>query len=158
MKTIRNPFVHLEGYNCYGCSPNNPLGLHLDFIEEDDEMISKWNPGPDFQGYFNVLHGGIQATLMDEIASWTVYVKAKRAGFTSRAEIRYLNIVGMDKGPITLRARLVQMRRNLADIEVKLFDCDGLLCAVSNLTFFTYSPEKSKESMYYPDPEKFYEP
>jgi acyl-coenzyme A thioesterase PaaI-like protein len=157
MKAIRNPFVPLEGYNCFGCSPGNPLGLHLKFTEDGDEILSTWFPDPNFQGYFNILHGGIQATLMDEIASWTVYVKVKRAGFTSRAEIRYLNVVGMDKGPLTLRARVKQMRRNLADIEVKLFDCTGLLCADSLLTFFTFSEEKSKEVMYYPDHEKFYE-
>ncbi len=158
MKKIRNPFVVLEGYNCFGCSPDNPLGLHLSFIEEGDEIVATWNPDPNFQGYFNILHGGIQATLMDEIASWAVYVKVQRAGFTSRAEIRYLNTVGMDKGPLTLRAKLLQMRRNLADIEVKLFDCDGLLCAESLLTFFTFSPEKSRQSMFYPEPDQFYEP
>lgn len=157
MKKIRNPFVPLEGYNCFGCAPGNPHGLHLNFFEDGEEIISYWNPHTDFQGYFNILHGGIQATLMDEIASWTVYVKVQRAGFTSRAVIRYLNPVNMDKGPVKLRARLMQMRRNLADIEVKLYNCDDLLCAESVLTFYTYSPEKSRETMYYPDHEKFYE-
>lgn len=158
MKKIRNPFVPLKGYNCFGCSPNNPLGLHLCFHEDGDEITSTWSPDSNFQGYFNILHGGIQATLMDEIASWTVYVKVQRAGFTSRAEIRYLNVVSMDKGPLKLRSRLLQMRRNLADIEVKLYDCDGTLCTESLLTFFTYSPERSKATMYYPDHDQFYEP
>ncbi len=157
MKTIRNPFVPLEGYNCFGCSPGNPLGLHLKFTEDGDEIQSTWSPDTNFQGYFNILHGGIQATLMDEIASWTVYVKVKRAGFTSRAEIRYLNVVGMDNGPVFLRSRVKQMRRNLADIEVKLFDNTGLLCADGLLTFFTFSEEKSKKLMYYPDHERFYD-
>lgn len=157
MKKILNPFQSLNGYNCFGCSQSNPLGLHLTFTEEGEEIVSQWNIDPNYQGYFNILHGGIQATLMDEIASWTVYIKARRAGFTSRAEIRYLNPVSINKGPVMLRSRLAGMRRNLADIEVSLFDNEGTLCAESLLVFFTYSPEKSKESLYYPDPDSFYE-
>ena len=158
MKKIRNPFTRLEGYNCFGCSPHNPLGLHLVFTEENDEIISQWEPDTNFQGYLNILHGGIQAALMDEIASWTVYVKVKTAGFTSKAEIRYLKTVGMDQGPITLRSKLKQMRRNLADIEVSLFDKNGTLCAHGMLTFFTFPLDNSKQSMYYPDHKEFYEP
>lgn len=157
MKKLRNPFTKLEGYNCFGCSPHNQVGLHLTFIEENDEIVSHWEPDTNFQGYFNILHGGIQAALMDEIASWTVYVKVKTAGFTSKAEIRYLKTVGMDQGPITLRSRVKQMRRNLADIEVLLFDKNNILCAEGILTFFTFPPDKSKQSMYYPDHKEFYE-
>jgi uncharacterized protein (TIGR00369 family) len=157
MKKLKNPFNGLEGYNCFGCSPGNPLGLHLEFTEEGDEIVSRWEPDKNFQGYFNILHGGIQATLMDEIASWTVYVKVKTAGFTSRAEIRYLKNVGMDQGPLTLRSRVRQMRRNLADIEVKLFDRNDTLCAESLMTYFTFPLEKSKQEMFYPDHSSFYE-
>jgi acyl-coenzyme A thioesterase PaaI-like protein len=157
MKKLRNPFTDLKGYNCFGCSPRNQVGLHLSFVEENDEIVSHWEPDPNFQGYFNILHGGIQATLMDEIASWTVYVKVKTAGFTSKAEIRYLKTVGMDQGPITLRSKVKQMRRNLADIEVMLYDRNNTLCAQGLLTFFTFPLDKSQQSMYYPEHSEFYE-
>lgn len=152
---LQNPFTRYEGYHCFGCSPTNPIGLQLTFTEEGDEIVSHWEPKPDYQGFFNILHGGIQATLMDEIASWTVYVKAKTAGFTSKAELRYLKNVGINDGPLTLRSRLAGMRRNLADIEVNLFNKDGQLCAKGLLTFFTFSREKSKEELYYPGEEAF---
>jgi len=157
MAKLRNPFASLEGYDCFGCSPDNPIGLRLTFTEEGDEIVSSWNPGTHYQGYFNILHGGIAATLMDEIASWTVYVKLKTAGFTSRMEVRYLKNVGMDQGPVSLRARLKGMRRNLADIEVKLFDRNGTLCSTSLLTYFTFPADKSKQTMYYPDHTEFYQ-
>jgi hypothetical protein len=34
MTDIKNPFQKIEGYNCFGCSPENPIGLHLHFKEE----------------------------------------------------------------------------------------------------------------------------
>ena len=157
MKKIRNPFVGLEGYNCFGCSPDNPYGLQVSFIQEGDELVTKWTPKPFLQGYFNVLHGGIQATLMDEIASWAVYILLKTSGVTSSMNVRYLKPVLMSDPQITLRARVKEMRRNLADIEVKLFNSQDIICAEALITYFTYSQDKSKEHLYYPDHKEFFE-
>jgi uncharacterized protein (TIGR00369 family) len=156
MRKIRNPFVELEGYNCFGCSPGNEDGLHLDFHEDGDELVSVWNPRPSFHGYRNVLHGGIQATLLDEIASWVVYVKLQTAGMTSRMNVRYFRPVYVDHGELTIRARVKDRKRNLAEIEAKLFDRDQNLCSEALVTYFTFSQEKSKSELFYPSPEDFY--
>jgi len=157
VKKIVNPFSSLEGYNCFGCAQNNENGLQLTFVEDGDEIISNRVPKPFFQGYMNVLHGGIQATLMDEIASWTVYIKVKNPGLTSRAEIKFRKTIYIDRGPLQLRAKLIQQRKNLADIGVKIFDATSQVCAEGKFTFFTFPEKKSKESLYFPDPEDFYE-
>jgi len=150
MKKLSNPFASLEGYNCFGCSPHNHGGLKMTFFEDGDEIVSTWEPAETHQGYHKVLHGGIQATLMDEIASWVVYVKLHTAGFTSRADIRYRKPVYVNQGPVTLRARCLKMRRNLADIEVRLFDKEERMCAEGTFTYFTYSMEQARENFYYP--------
>ena len=36
MKKIINPWEGLDGYMCFGCAPNNPLGLHMEFFEDGD--------------------------------------------------------------------------------------------------------------------------
>lgn len=84
-----------------------------------------------------------------------VYVKLKTAGFTSKADVRYKQAVFVDRGTITLRAHCRQMRRNLADIAVQLFDSDHQLCSEGTFTYFTYTKEKAREHMYYPGPEAF---
>ena len=38
--------------------------------------------GTEFAGFHDILHGGIQATMMDEIASWVVLVKLDTSGVT----------------------------------------------------------------------------
>jgi uncharacterized protein (TIGR00369 family) len=157
MRKIRNPFISLPGYNCFGCSPGNSLGLQMSFFEEGNEIVSQWEPGRHFQGYHNILHGGIQATLMDEIASWFVYVKLKSAGVTSKAEIRYIKPLYVDQGTLTIRASLLRMRRNLADISVRIFDADNHLCAEALMVYFTVSPDKAKAPLYYPGTAQFYE-
>ncbi len=156
MKKLKNPFAELSSYKCFGCSPNNDHGLKLEFYEDGDEIVSTWEPDPCFQGYTNVLHGGIQSTLMDEIASWVVFVKLKTGGVTSRLTCRFRKPVMVNQGPITLRAKLVEQRRNLAEIEVKLFNSEGVLCAESVAEYFILSKEKARESMAFPDPDAFY--
>ena len=156
MRKLNNPFRGLEGYNCFGCSPDNHSGLQLSFFEDNDEMVSVWKPRPFFQGYLNVLHGGIQAALMDEIASWVVYVKLNTAGFTSNLNARYLKTVYVTEAEITLRASVKGMRRNLADIEVRLYNSQQVLCAEALITYFTFSKEKSAGRIYTPDTQDFY--
>ena len=88
-RKIINPFAGRSGYNCFGCSPDNKLGLQLSFLNEGEYIVARWLPQPQFQGYHNLLHGGIQATLLDEIASWYVYARLHTAGVTSRLAVRY---------------------------------------------------------------------
>jgi uncharacterized protein (TIGR00369 family) len=157
MRKIRNPFVGLERYNCFGCSPDNVAGLRLSFYEDGDYLTSVWEPKDHFHGYMNVLHGGIQATLIDEIASWVVYVKLKTSGMTSNLSVRYHKPVFVDKGNLSLRAHVREMRRNLADIEVQLFDEQGNLCTEGIVTYFTFPLDKSRKHLYYPDHNEFFE-
>ena len=76
----------------------------MKFFEDGEKILSEWMPQNGYQGDHNVLHGGVQATLMDEIASWVVYVKLTTAGFTSRADVRYRKTVYVDHGPVKLTA------------------------------------------------------
>ena len=63
MKKILNPYLNKEGYNCVCCAPNNPVGLHLEFWEEGEDVLTIWNPGENYQGWINTLHGGIISML-----------------------------------------------------------------------------------------------
>ncbi|MDP4289811.1 MAG: PaaI family thioesterase [Bacteroidota bacterium] len=156
-KKISNPFRHYEGYNCFGCSPNNPFGLHMEFFEDGDDVIATWTPSPNYQGWYNVLHGGIQSTLMDEIASWVVFVKLKTSGVTSQLEIKYKKAVPSNKGAISIRAHLVEMKRNIAVVDVKLYSPENELCTIATVKYFTFSQEVAKEKLWYPAPELFHE-
>ena len=59
MKKIINPWRNHPEYNCFGCCPDNPIGLHLEFYEDGDYIVSKWNPQHNYQGWVNTMHGGI---------------------------------------------------------------------------------------------------
>ena len=35
MKKIINPWLNHAEYNCFGCCPKNPIGLHMEFYEDE---------------------------------------------------------------------------------------------------------------------------
>ncbi len=152
---IKNPFHKLEGYNCFGCSPDNEFGLRMHFRIEGDEVLCDWEPENHLEGWVGVLHGGIQATLMDEIASWYVLVKLQTAGVTSKMEVKLIKPVLINKAPFRLRARLKEMIRNIAVIQVGLYMNDGTLGAESLMHYYTFPQQVAIEKFYYPGIAKF---
>ncbi|MCX7697452.1 MAG: PaaI family thioesterase [Bacteroidales bacterium] len=155
MKFIRNPFVELSGYNCFGCSPTNPMGLKMQFHLDGDYVISKWTPHSHYQGWYHILHGGIQASLMDEIASWVVFVKVGSSGVTQHMEIEYKKPVPI-KHPIVLKATLKYFENPRAVIQVELYSQEEL-CTTGIFTYFVYPFEFAKKKFYYPGIEAFFE-
>jgi len=156
MKKIINPFIGRRNYNCFGCSPNNQMGMQMEFVDAGDLIICEWQPKEHLQGYENILHGGIQATLMDEIASWFVYTKLETGGVTSRVSVRYKSPVFTNRGKIKITAELKEINRNLANITTKIFDADGKLCSEGEIQYFIMSKEQAIEKLSYPGVESFY--
>jgi acyl-coenzyme A thioesterase PaaI-like protein len=156
MKKLKNPYASFPEYNCFGCSPNNPLGLKMKFYESGDHIVSTWEPGENYQGFHDVLHGGIQATMMDEIASWLVFVKLDTGGVTYRMNLIYRRPVLISKGRITLQASLLKHERRLASIEVKLKDGEDNVCSEGEVEYFVLSREKAEKELRFPGKEAFY--
>ena len=145
MKKIQNPWLHKEGYNCFGCAPGNASGLKMEFYEDGDEVVSVWHPEPQYQGWIDTLHGGIQAVLLDEICAWVIVRKLQTTGVTSKMETRYLKPVSTNDCRLTLRAHIKEVRRNLVTLEAGLYNEAGVLCTQAVCTYFTFSKEKAAE-------------
>ncbi|MFP4637281.1 MAG: PaaI family thioesterase [Spirochaetaceae bacterium] len=156
MRRIRNPFLRYEGYDCFGCSPHNPLGLALEFYEEGDEVMATWQAGEHYQGYNRVLHGGIQATLLDEISSWVVFIKLRTAGVTQGMEVSYDRPSFVGK-PVTLRGRLSHMEKNVAVIDARLFQEGDEPSARATCHYYTYPSRVARRKLMYPGIEAFFD-
>ena len=70
-------------------------------------------------------------------------------------EVKLLKPVKMDKAPFRLRARLQEMKRNIAVIQVELFMSDGTLGAEALMHYYTYPKDIAIEKLYYPGIEHF---
>ena len=113
MKKIVNPWIELtdKGYNCFACAPSNPYGLKMEFYEDGDDIVSFWTPDVNYQGWLDTLHGGIQATLLDEIGGWIVGRKLQTSGMTTNLNIKYRKPVPCNKdATIEIRGRIKNRR------------------------------------------------
>lgn len=155
MTPIRNPYVGREGYHCFACSPDNPAGLRMRFFRDGGEVVCRWQPRSELEGYNGVLHGGVQSALMDEIASWWIFVHRETAGATSRLEVDFRRPVMTSKGEITLRASLADVQDNRVSVRVALYDGGGALCSEGRVTYYTYPPALARRRFAYPGPESF---
>lgn len=149
MKKIINPWSNVEGYHCYGCDPNHQHGLRMEFYEDGEEIVSRWHPNEEHQGWINTMHGGIQAALLDELCGWVVFRKFQTGGVTSRMEVRYRKSIIIGEGDITLRASVEQQRRNLVDIVGRIYNAAGELCTEATCTYFLFSQRKAEEQMHF---------
>jgi acyl-coenzyme A thioesterase PaaI-like protein len=155
MTKLKNPYASIPGHGCFGCSPTNQSGLQMEFYKEGDEIICRWDPNKHFQGFHDILHGGIQATMMDEIASWVVFIMLDTAGVTFQLNTRFRKPVMISKGIITIRATLVSHQKRIAEIEARLYDGESILCAESQANYFIMPRDKAISDLHFPGKEAF---
>lgn len=152
---LANPYLAVAGYDCFGCSPENPAGLAMQFEETERGVRSVWTPGEHNHGYPGILHGGVQATLVDECASWYVFVKLETSGVTAALDVRYHKPVRADAGPITIEAIGHEKLEKRTRITVEVVDAEGELCTTGYADYAVYSPAVAKKRMHYPGAEAF---
>ena len=151
MKKIKNPWIPLtdKGYNCFACSPTNPCGLKMEFYEDGDDIVSFWTPDDNFQGWMNTLHGGIQATIMDESAGWLISRKFQTSGMTTNLNVKYKKPVPTGKDiKIEVRARVKEVKRNFVFIEATISH-EGTICSTGELTFYCFSKEVAEKDFFF---------
>lgn len=122
-----------------------------------NEVVTEWEPKTYFEGWSNIVHGGIQATLIDEIGSWLILAVCKTAGVTTNLQVTYRKAVPANQGKLTLRAKLKEATSRLATVEIGLFAPDGSLCSEGLATYFLFNPEVARKRNMYPGDAFFYD-
>ena len=79
--------------DCFGCAPHNTKGLKLRIWYTKKGCISHYIIPEEYCGFKGIAHGGIIATLLDEVAAWTIMTQLFRFGITLQANVRYLKPV-----------------------------------------------------------------
>ena len=75
--------------NCFGCAPTNHIGLQLNIYRVQDTYTSVFALGANYESYPGVVHGGIVATVLDEVMSQAIYQDCGRVAYTVGLRVRY---------------------------------------------------------------------
>lgn len=151
MKKIKNPWTELtgQGYNCFACAPNNPYGLKMEFYEDGDDIVSLWTPHDNYQGWLNTLHGGIQATLLDEVGGWIIARKFQTSGMTTNLNIKYKRPIPTgEEVIIEVRAHARETKRNFVFIEASISH-NGAICSTAEMTYYCFPKETAEKDFFF---------
>jgi uncharacterized protein (TIGR00369 family) len=77
--------------SCFVCGEFNAAGLKLRFETDGRVVQTRFRPGPEHVGFRQTVHGGIIATLLDEIMVWACAVQTRRFAFCAELTVRFLN-------------------------------------------------------------------
>ena len=78
----------LDDGMCFACGEGNQDGLQLSFTHLADGRIrTEFTPPKKFQGFKDILHGGIMATLLDETMIHLVFGRGERV-VTAKLEMK----------------------------------------------------------------------
>ena len=150
MKKIINPYAGTSeelGYNCFACAPENPCGLKMEFYEDGEEIVSYWTPNKNFQGWLNTLHGGIQATLLDETGGWLISRRFQTSAMTTSLNIKYKKPVPIDK-QLEIRAKLKETKKSFLIIDLTLM-CEGVVCSTAEAVYYKFPKEMAEKEFHF---------
>jgi len=140
LKTLPNGGTH----RCFACSPLNPRGLHMTFFTDDVSVFSRLTLPEHLSGYTRVVHGGIVATLLDEVMGWAGMYLLKKITMTKTLSLSFHKSVYVGE-PLTVEGRILKtLSRREAMIEGRLTDAAGDLCAQAEGRFTLASPEAAR--------------
>lgn len=75
---------------CFACGRDNPFGLHMKFMCNDEIVTSEVVVPAHMCGWGNLVHGGIISTLLDETMSWSAIHLLKRLILTRTMEVEFI--------------------------------------------------------------------
>lgn len=117
--------------HCFVCGIENPVGLKLKLYQTEPGVIETTYTAPEhFQGYPGVLHGGIVASILDEVSGRALMgdPMEPRFMFTGKLEVKYRKNVPVGK-PLKIIGKEVKSRGKLAEGWAGMYDESGTLLA-----------------------------
>ncbi len=140
-----NSFKVIENFssdrNCFACGPDNPYGLRMEFKSDGRQVVSCLKVPGYLCGWNHVVHGGIVATICDEIMSWTAIHLLRRIILTRSMEINFRRPLPVDKTVKAVGRVKEQESPRSAVISARLYDQQEQLCAEAAGRFALFTPE-----------------
>ncbi|HEY8171332.1 MAG TPA: PaaI family thioesterase [Candidatus Limnocylindria bacterium] len=130
-------------HHCFACGGSNPIGMRLRIEIGDGFARSSWTAGDDFVGWSDKIHGGIVATLLDEVMAWAPSSFDSWA-VTAELTIRYRSPAAPGE-ELLATGRVVGRRRRIFDVRGEVVTADGRLIAEGSGRYLGASPSEKAE-------------
>ena len=112
---------------CFVCGKKNPIGLKLNFSFDGKTITTEFVPQKEHQGYFNIVHGGIISTLLDE-AMVKLAIEMGMPAVTAHMDIRLIKALNVGK-KITVQAEILRDTKKILEVHAKAVTEDNVVVA-----------------------------
>jgi len=131
--------------NCFGCGKENPIGAKLKFYEDSENSLQTTFTAPEtWCGWGEIIHGGLQTVLLDEISAWTAISLLSIYGLTVKAEIEFFHPVYCNE-KLVIKSKIDVVKGKDILISSSIMTEDGMICTKGLFTFRTIQKEKLEQ-------------
>jgi uncharacterized protein (TIGR00369 family) len=116
-------------HSCFVCGESNPLGLNLRFQTDGRVVRGRFVARPEHVGFKQTVHGGLIATLLDEIMVWACAVQTKRFGYCAELNVRYVSPVRPQEAVLATAELVANRRDRLYEAKAELHNEAGQVLA-----------------------------
>jgi acyl-coenzyme A thioesterase PaaI-like protein len=126
---------------CFACGEDNPIGLKLKPVYDGEKVRAEFTAGEFYQGWDNMVHGGILYTLLDEATAYVLLCHGIYFGVTARSEMRFKQVAPINE-PIQISAWVTKLTRRLVETKGVLTLKDNTVIAEGNSLFYVFARSK----------------
>lgn len=131
-------------HSCFVCGESNPIGLKLRFETDGRIVQTRFIPRPDHVGFRQTVHGGLIATLLDEIMVWACAVQTKRFAFCAELNVRFQSPLRPGE-EVLATAELLENRRRIFEAKGELRNRTGEVLASATGKYIPIKEEVTAE-------------
>ena len=133
-----------EPHNCFACGTLNAHGLHLELHVDGERCWTDLAIPSRFQGWDEIAHGGILATILDEVMAWSL-VDHDNWGLTARMTVDFKRPVPLER-PVHAEGWVTEVRRRLITTAGRIVDqATGELLATAEATYVAAPEDRKRE-------------
>jgi uncharacterized protein (TIGR00369 family) len=121
--------------HCFVCGRKNPSGLYMQFYDNgNDEVYSDYTVASRYQSYPGIVHGGILASMLDEVVGRVAIIGDHHHFMVSvRLQVLYRHPVPVET-PLKIRGRIVRLKGRLGKAQGEIILPDGTVACEASIT------------------------
>lgn len=134
-----------EDRACFGCGVDNPYGLGMTFQSDGESVVSRLTVPEHLCGWDNIIHGGIVATIHDEMMSWTAIQLLRKMILTKSVTVDFLKPLFTGRELEARGTIYTEVNPREAIVESVILDDTGTCCSKGRGIFALITPDFARK-------------
>jgi acyl-coenzyme A thioesterase PaaI-like protein len=126
---------------CFVCGADNPIGLRARSYKVGGAIELPFVVRPEFAGWSEVAHGGLIATVLDEVMTWAAILGSEKPCFAAELTVRLQKPLPPRTDCVAVGS-VTAMRRSIADTAAFLRDTGGQIYARATGRYMPVPPDR----------------